>query len=132
MNFEIYNQNCIDGMRQRIGGNSVDLIFTDPPYGVKGDTLDLHYNRDASFVIPGYIDVPKEHYAEFSVEWLTQAYRVLKPGGTIYVVMGPDCLREVLNAGHAVGFQEVDHLIAKFTFGVYSKKKWVKSHYHLL
>ena len=53
--YNVYNQNCIEGMRDNVESNSVDLIFTDPPYGIEGDKLDAHYNRDESNVVPGYV-----------------------------------------------------------------------------
>jgi site-specific DNA-methyltransferase (adenine-specific) len=127
----IYNEDCITGM-QKLPSNLIDLIFTDPPYGIQGDTLDKHYNRDESKVIPGYVDVPLADYAAFSHSWITEAARTLKPGGTMYIVSGYTNLRHILNALASTSLVEVNHLIAKYTFGVYTKKKWVSSHYHIL
>ena len=56
--YQVYNQSCVEGMREHVTNDSIDLIFTDPPYGIKGDELDVHYHRDESKVVPGYIDVP--------------------------------------------------------------------------
>jgi site-specific DNA-methyltransferase (adenine-specific) len=78
--FNVYNQNCIDGMQQHVKDNSIDLIFTDPPYGIDGDELDVHYHRDESNVVPGYVDVPLSQYAEFSKNWIKECERVLRPG----------------------------------------------------
>jgi glutamate synthase domain-containing protein 2 len=39
------------GMREHVKDGSVDLIFTDPPYGIDGDSLDIHYHRDESKVV---------------------------------------------------------------------------------
>ena len=54
------------------------------------------------------------------------------PGGSIYIVSGYTNLHHVLNALHATDLQEVNHIIAKYSFGVSTKKKWVSSHYHIL
>jgi site-specific DNA-methyltransferase (adenine-specific) len=35
---KIYNQDCLEGMKQ-LDNNSIDLIVTDPPYGLKIDKL---------------------------------------------------------------------------------------------
>ena len=51
--------------------NSVDLICTSPPYGV-GITYDVH-NDDM------YVD----EYLQFTKEWLTEAYQILKDDGRI-------------------------------------------------
>lgn len=56
--------------------NSVDLIVADPPYNLGKD---YGNNHD----LKGF-----EDYLNFSSKWLSQAYRVLKPTGTIYVFMG--------------------------------------------
>lgn len=123
---------CITGMREHVLDNSVDLIFTDPPYGIAGDKLDAHYNRDESHVVPGYVEVPLETYDTFSNDWIKECGRCLRPGGSIYIVSGYTNLHHILNALHATDLQEVNHLIAQYTFGVYTKHKWVSSHYHVL
>lgn len=129
---KVYNQDCITGMREHVADGSVDLIFTDPPYGIDGDKLDAHYHRDESNVVPGYVEVPLETYDQFSKDWITECARCLRPGGSIYIVSGYTNLHHVLNALHATDLQEVNHIIAKYSFGVSTKKKWVSSHYHVL
>lgn len=55
---------------------SVDLIIADPPYNLGkdyGNNLDL---------------LAWDEYEEFTQNWLSEAYRILKPTGTIYVFMG--------------------------------------------
>jgi site-specific DNA-methyltransferase (adenine-specific) len=130
--YKIYNQSCIEGMRDHVKDGSVDLIFTDPPYGIDGDGLDIHYHRDESNVVPGYVDVPLDQYQQFSQDWIRECERVLRPGGSIYIVSGYTNLHHILNALHSTGLEEVNHLIAKYTFGVNATKKWISSHYHIL
>lgn len=55
---------------------SVDLIIADPPYNLGKD---YGNNHD----IKGFDD-----YLTFSQQWLSEAYRLLKPNGTLYVFMG--------------------------------------------
>ena len=130
--YKVYNQSCIEGMRENVKDDSVDLIFTDPPYGIDGDGLDIHYHRDESNVVPGYVDVPLDQYQQFSQDWVRECERVLRPGGSIYIVSGYTNLHHILNALHSTGLEEVNHLIAKYTFGVNATKKWISSHYHIL
>lgn len=131
-NYQIYNQDCITGMQQYVADNTIDLIFTDPPYGIDGDGLDVHYHREESFVVPGYVDVPLSQYAKFSIDWIKECARVLRPGGSIYIVSGYTNLHHILNALHATDLIEINHIIAKYSFGVSTKNKWVSSHYHVL
>jgi len=128
---EIHNQDCRVGLKT-IADNSVDLIFTDPPYGINGADLDQHYNRDESTVVPGYIDIDRANYAEFSRSWITECSRVLRPQGSVYIVSGYTNLHHILNALHRTDLREINHLVAEYSFGVYTKNKWVSSHYHVL
>ena len=130
--YRVYNQDCITGMQEHVGDNTVDLIFTDPPYGIDGDELDVHYHRDESVVVPGYRDVPLTEYADFSRNWIKQCERVLRPGGSLYIVSGYTNLHHILNALHETKLQEINHLIAQYSFGVSTKNKFVSSHYHVL
>ncbi len=59
-----------------VESNSVDLIVADPPYNLGKDYGNNHDLKEF------------EDYLNFSSTWLNQAYRVLKPTGTIYVFMG--------------------------------------------
>jgi len=119
-------------MREHVADGSVDLIFTDPPYGIDGDGLDVHYHRDESNVVQGYIDVPLSQYAKFSLDWISECARVLRPGGSLYIVSGYTNLHHVLNALHSTDLEEINHIIAKYSFGVSTKNKFVSSHYHVL
>jgi site-specific DNA-methyltransferase (adenine-specific) len=127
-----YNENCIDGAKKYLKSDSIDLIICDPPYGINGDKLDKHYNRDESSVIDGYVEVPEREYPDFSERWVTEAARVLRPGGSIYIVSGYSQLRHILNALSDTCLQEKNHIIWKYNFGVYTSKKYVSSHYHIL
>lgn len=126
------NDDCVAGAIEHLPDDSVDLIVTDPPYGIAGDTLHQHYNRDERFVVDGYIEVPAADYNAFSHRWIRQAERVLRPGGSLYVVSGYTNLYDVLDALRATALRPVNHLIWKYNFGVHTSKKYVSSHYHIL
>ena len=119
-------------MREHVTDESVDLVFTDPPYGIDGDELDVHYHRDESKVVQGYIDVPLSQYAQFSLDWIRECERVLRPGGSMYIVSGYTNLHHILNALHSTSLVEINHVIAQYSFGVSTKNKFVSSHYHVL
>ena len=78
-----YNEDCVSGARRHIASDSVDLIITDPPYGIGGDDLHQHYNRDEDYVIDGYVEIPASEYGEFSRDLLREAERILSPGGSM-------------------------------------------------
>jgi site-specific DNA-methyltransferase (adenine-specific) len=131
-NFRIWNEDCIKGAAAHLADNSVDLLICDPPYGIKGDKLDKHYNRDESNVVPGYVEVPLSAYDQFTYDWMAQAARVLRPHGSFYLISGWTNLAAVLNAASRLGLTTVNHIIWQFNFGVYTSQKYVSSHYHIL
>lgn len=130
--YRLYNEDCVEGCKKYIPDDSVDLIITDPPYGINGDTLHRHYNRKEDFVIDGYIEVPQKDYPEFTRTWVNQAARILKPGGSIYIVSGYTNLFHILAAMQDTSLREMNHIVWKYTFGVHTRNKYVSSHYHIL
>ena len=71
----IYHGDCNEILRN-IDTESVDLIVTDPPYNLSKD-----YGNNGDNL--NHID-----YLTFSRNWLSEAKRVLKPSGSIYLFMG--------------------------------------------
>jgi site-specific DNA-methyltransferase (adenine-specific) len=127
-----YKGDCITGAREEIEEGSIDLIITDPPYGIGGDTLHRHYNRDEGYVVDGYVEIPESEYGEFSLDWILEVERVLRPGGSVYIVSGYTNLYHILHALRQTSLREVNHIIWKYNFGVYTSRKYVSSHYHIL
>jgi len=128
----LYPFDCISGAKKYITDNSVDLILTDPPYGIKANNLDRHYHRQEKNIIAGYVEIPQKEYAIFSKKWILQAQRILRPGGSIYIVSGYSNLPEILNALRMTTLEERNHIIWKYNFGVHTQKKYISSHYHIL
>ena len=128
---KIYNQNCINGMKD-IPDNKIDLVITDPPFAINFKSKKANYNRIASRVLPGYNEITKENYYEFTLNWMSQCFRILKEGGSMYVFSGWNNLGDILNAIEKIGFITVNHIIWKYQFGVVTSKKFVTSHYHCL
>ena len=71
-----YQGDCVEGAREHLADGSVDLIVTDPPYGIGGDRLHQHYNRDEAHVVDGYVEVPEEEYDSQGCNVLAVAPRV--------------------------------------------------------
>lgn len=78
---------CIEAMRT-IPDGSVDMVFADPPYNLQlgGDLA----RPDGSHVDAVTNDWDKfssfAAYDQFTREWLTEARRVLKPEGSLWVI----------------------------------------------
>jgi site-specific DNA-methyltransferase (adenine-specific) len=69
-NGEIWVGDAIIWLRS-LPAESVDLVFADPPYNIKKAELDTFESQQA--------------YVEWSLAWIEQAARVLKPTGTLYI-----------------------------------------------
>jgi site-specific DNA-methyltransferase (adenine-specific) len=130
-NIKIYNEDCISGSRKYLSDNSIDLLICDPPFGLNESTFNKHYARDDKKVIPGYVEAPSD-YKIWTLEWITEAYRVLKTNGTLYIFISWNHLYEILDAVKKLKMLELNHCIWKYNFGVYTTKRFVSSHYHIL
>lgn len=128
----IYYEDCIEGMRNRIDENRVDLIIADPPFGIDFHKVGSQYNRKSDYVVQGYSEISSEQYYEFTFKWLKEAHRVLKETGSCYIISGWTNLKDVLNAIDDVKLYLINHIIWKYQFGVFTKLKFVTSHYHIL
>ena len=128
---KIYNQDCIDGMKA-IPDEKIDLVVTDPPFAINFKAKKANYNRTSSRVLSGYNEITKENYYEFTLNWMSQCFRILKESGGMYVFSGWNNLADILNAIEEIGFITVNHIIWKYQFGVVTNRKFVTSHYHCL
>ena len=85
MIFLLYNEDCIDCLK-RIKSYSIDMIFADPPYFLSNDGLTIHSGRIVS-VNKGEWDKRGnyQNINEFTKNWLSESFRVLKRSATIWV-----------------------------------------------
>ena len=84
---QILSGDCIAAMRS-LPDNSIDCVFADPPYnlqlggdlnrpdGSEVDAVTDHWDQFESF----------RAYDDFTKAWLTEARRVLKPDGALWVI----------------------------------------------
>lgn len=128
---QIYNQDCAEGMKY-IPDGSIDLVITDPPFGIEFKAKRSNYNRKTSRVLEGYNEIPQGEYYDFTIKWMNEVYRILKNSGSMYVFSGWNNLKDILMVLDKIGFITVNHIIWKYQFGVVTKRKFVSSHYHCL
>jgi site-specific DNA-methyltransferase (adenine-specific) len=69
-NGELWNGDSIEWLKS-LEPESVDLIFADPPYNIKKADWDTFESQ--------------EKYINWSMQWIEQAARVLKPTGTLFI-----------------------------------------------
>ncbi|MEM2855518.1 MAG: site-specific DNA-methyltransferase [Candidatus Nitrosocaldaceae archaeon] len=116
--------------REVIIEEKADLIFADPPFGIGFDANMQTYNRKPDAL--SYVEIRKDNYPSFINELIRWCYNNLKGNGSLWLVSGWNNLRHVLNAIEDAGFYLLNHCIWHYQFGVFTKKRFVTSHYHLL
>lgn len=127
----IYNMDCVEGMKL-VPSHSIDLVITDPPFGIDFKAKRSNYNRTSSRVIEGYSEIKGNEYYDFTFSWLSEVKRILKHSGSMYIFSGWNYLKDILIALDELGFITINHIIWKYQFGVVTKRKFVTSHYHVL
>jgi site-specific DNA-methyltransferase (adenine-specific) len=128
----IVHSDCVEGMKQ-LPPQSVDLVITDPPFGIEFKAKKENYNRTKSRVLEGYNEVHENDYLSFTENWMSEVKRLLKPGGSMFVFSGWwNNLKDILITLDKLDFITVNHLVWKYQFGVVTSRKFVTSHYHCL
>ncbi|MFH0948602.1 MAG: site-specific DNA-methyltransferase [Elusimicrobiota bacterium] len=116
---KIIEGDCIEVMK-KMPDDSVDLVFADPPFniGLKYD----NYNDKRSY----------EDYYNWSVNWISETHRILKKTGTIYIAIGDEFAAEINLILKKTGFNFRNWIIWYYTFGQNQRKKFNRSHTHIL
>jgi DNA modification methylase len=103
-NIEVHHGDCIEVMRT-MHAESVDAIVTSPPYAEQRKST--------------YGGIPEKDYPAWTVAWMTEAWRVLKPNGSVIINISPHINKGQLSdyvlrtrlAVRESGWIEVDELI---------------------
>lgn len=66
----LFTEDCLHWLKG-ICDESVDLIFADPPYNIKKADWDKFESQ--------------EEYIQWSINWIKEASRILKPAGSLYI-----------------------------------------------
>ncbi|WP_337176070.1 site-specific DNA-methyltransferase [Paludisphaera sp.] len=105
----------------RIEDASVDLIFADPPFniGYDYDVYDDARDPDA--------------YLDWTRRWGREVVRALKPDGTFWIAIGDEYAAEMKWIFHReLGLTLRSWVVWYYTFGVHCRRKFARSHAHLL
>jgi len=111
----VYFEDCVDGMRERLADDSVDCVITDPPYGVDVDVSGgMNRTKDAEH--KGSVDNDGyEEALETFRDTLGEVDRVLSPDGLLYVFASWKTYPEFAN------------MIKSHGYTIFNCLVWVKS-----
>ncbi|OHA47523.1 MAG: hypothetical protein A2541_01950 [Candidatus Taylorbacteria bacterium RIFOXYD2_FULL_36_9] len=115
---KIYNIDCLDFMRS-LKDNSIDLIFADPPYNLSKSNFKMKFSKtggsDLSTNKGSWDTMSKNDFEKFTEEWLKEAFRILKPTGSIWV------------AGSYHNIYLTGYLLDKIGFEILNEILWHKT-----
>jgi site-specific DNA-methyltransferase (adenine-specific) len=112
---------CVTGLN-RLPHNHIDLIFADPPYNIG-----IAYNNGEAFT-----DRQSDYY-DISEGWFRAMYRVLKDGGSLYIMQYSEICANWLPRLKAVGFVFQRWLIWHYPTNIgQSPNNWTRSHRTIL
>lgn len=112
----LYNCDAIKFL-QRQESNSIDLIFADPPYNIKKAEWDIFKSQ--------------ESYVEWSLLWITEAQRVLKRNGSLFICGFSEILADIKWAAAGL-FQGCKWLVWFYRNKANLGNDWGRSHESIL
>lgn len=101
----IHNMDAVD-LLQALSDNSADLMVTDPPYGIGYKTSWKTSNGGRSRNTSARFGDD-----EIQLDWIDDAYRVLKPGSAVYMFTRWDVLHTWKSALEDAGFKVVQRIL---------------------
>jgi len=106
------------------------LIIADPPFGIEFDKTSHEYGTAGAKLYPD--KYAGGEYLDFTREWLAACHGALTRDGCLYAISGWNNLADLLRAIEEGDFHVLNHCIWHYSWGVYTKKRFVTSHYHVL
>lgn len=79
-NGKLYQQDAVE-MLKSLNSNSVDLVFSDPPYNIKKAQWDTFSSQ--------------KEYVKWCMEWIEECHRILKPTGSLYICGFSEILADI-------------------------------------
>ena len=114
----IYNVDCLEFMKNT-KDNSIDLIFADPPYNLSKSNFKMKFTRsggsDLNTNKGAWDNFSKDDFEKFTKNWLTEAFRILKETGSIWV------------AGTYHNIHLTGYLMEKIGFEILNEILWHKT-----
>lgn len=112
-----------------IGDCSVDLIYTDPPFGTGSKQTMLRKGKSATGTSMSYDD-PSRDYLAFLVPRVLEMHRVLKDTGTMYLHLDWRWVHYVkVECDKVFGYDNfMNEIVWSYNFGGRGKDRWPQKH----
>ena len=112
MNNIIINEDSLTGL-PKLPSESIDLIFADPPYWMRTEGV---LQRTEGTEFQGCNDTwdkfsSLSDYESFTLQWLTECRRILKPSGSIWVIGSIQCIYTIGSLMQRLGYWLINDII---------------------
>ena len=115
---------CVSSLRQQLEAHNgepfADLVFADPPFNI-GFEYDKYQDK-----------LSCEHYLDWSREWMAVCRDILTEQGSFWIAIGDEYAAELKIILKELGMNFRNWIIWYYTFGQNTKKKFSRSHAHIL
>jgi len=115
-NGKLFQGNSIEWLKS-LKPESVDLIFADPPYNIKKADWDTFESQ--------------EKYIQWSMQWIEEAARVLKPTGSLYICGFSEILADLKHPASRL-FKSCKWLVWHYKNKANLGNDWGRSHESIL
>ena len=110
---------CVHALKS-LPDKCADLVFADPPFNI-GYSYDICKDK-----------WERDEYLSWIDQWLPQATRILKPNGSLWLMMGFEYVAEYKIKIDNLGLTLRNWVIWHDSFSRLTRKKFARSHYHIL
>lgn len=111
--YKILHGHCLDKMKE-LEPECADLVFADPPYWMRvSGTLKRVEGTDYDGCSDDWDNIftSLADYAQFTRTWLSEARRILKKNGSLWVIGSMQCIYTIGNALQELGFWLINDVI---------------------
>ena len=121
---EIVYGDCVNLLKEQLEARDnkpfADLVFADPPFNI-GYEYDKYHDK-----------LEYDAYLEWSRDWMTACRDVLTDQGSMWIAIGDEYAAELKVILRELGMNFRNWIIWYYTFGQNTKKKFSRSHTHIL
>lgn len=105
---QVYHADCLD-LLKALPERSIDLILTDPPYGLNKKEFGLK-SEDRRDFGSAYTAIREEWDNEAPLEWMNEVERIIKKTGSVICFGGRESIYKFANRGIELGWRIVNDI----------------------
>lgn len=116
---KVVTGDCVSEMR-KLPDDCASVLFADPPFNIG-----LDYDQYSD-------DKKPAEYLKWAGVWVSEAARLVKPGGSFWLAIGDEYAAHYKLILDATGFTMRNWIVWRYNFGVHAEGKFSRCHAHIL